>query len=194
MVYNGFFVTGKSIRFVLVNFPTWNVLPFPGTHPSGQEGFRLGSGMRRAHTTVVSDFEASCFHPRHDDTTNLVDWVPSGALRFLWPPSAHLPRMPEVITRLKLPNRLCLPLTPSLYYFAETMEAVMAKQNVNPAKRAEREQLVLREVGYVAVYSAAEVMIRTGTAVVLSCETLALFAKMPMSPVHVERTAFVGGA
>ena len=125
MVYNGFFVTGKSVRFVLGHLPTWNVLPFPGTHPSGQEGFRLGSGMRRAHTTVVSDFEASFFHPRNGDTTTRVYWVPSDALRVLWPPSAHFPRMPEVITRLKLPNRLCLPLTPSLCYFAETMETVM---------------------------------------------------------------------
>ena len=70
----------------------------------------------------------------------------------------------------------------------------MAKENVNTAKRSEWEQLVLREVAYVAVYSAAEVMIRTGVAVVLSGETLALFAQMPMSPVHVERTTFARGA
>ena len=194
MVYNGFFVTGKSIRFVLGHLPTWNLLHLPGTHPSGQEGFRLGSGMRRAHTTVVGDFEASCFHPRHVDTKNRVDWVPSDALRVLCPPSAHFPRIPEVITGLKLPNRFCLPLTPSLYYFAETMETVMAKPNVNPARRTEWEQLVLREVAYFAVYSAAEVIIRTGVSVVLRGETLALFAKMPMSPVHVERNTFAGGA
>ena len=150
--------------------------------------------MRRAHTTVVSYFEAICLHPRHGGTTKRVDWVPSDTLRVVWPPSAHFPRMPEVITRLKLPNRLFLPLTPSLYYFAETMQTVMAKRNVNPAKRTEWEQLVLREVAYVAVYSAAEVMIRTGVAVVLPGQNVALFAKMPMSPVHVERATFAGGA
>ena len=143
-------------------------LPLPYA-PAGEPSsvLKLGQATRLHYGRCVAGDEAMRYHfPNRlgNDST----WNPGDTIGFLEDVTAHFTRLPAVYCELELPRNAFVPLTPSAYFFTETVLGVGDMPRYSDRVVERFEELARAELCYYAVYAGAERVISTCLSAVYS--------------------------